>query len=272
MSATSAVPTSQHAMWRLSGNLLPPLASFVIGIAAWEVAARAAHLPTYVFPPPTMVLAALVQNFALLLSQLGVTVAASVIGFIISVLLGITAGALISVSSTLDRMLTPWLVVAHAIPKVVIAPLFLIWFGFGMRSEVFFVVAFTFFPVVVNTIAGLRGADPDLLQMVRSMGATRWKTLVKIRLPGALPSIFTGIKLSVTLAPVGAVIGEFVASNSGLGHLLVQAVGDMETPLAFAAVAVFSVFGVLVWKFAEWIERRSLPWHASQREGRRRLV
>lgn len=271
---SAAVPRSAmpHAIRRLSANLAPPTLSFIIGIALWQLAAWVTHLPTYVFPPPSLVLSQLVRNFPLLMSELGVTIAASAIGFVISMLLGILAGALVAVSRTLDRMLTPWLVVAHAIPKVVIAPLFLIWFGFGMRSEVFFVVTFTFFPIVVNTIAGLRGADPELLQMVRSMRATPWQSLVKIRLPGALPSIFTGIKISITLAPVGAVIGEFVASNRGLGHLLVESVGDMETPLAFAAVAVFSVFGVLVWKFAEWVERRSLPWHASQRGDHRNIA
>ncbi len=272
MSATIPAVTRPRAMRRLGGNLLPPLLSFAVGIAAWELAARATRLPTYVFPPPSLVLSALIGNFGLLMSELGVTIAASAMGFTISLVLGVVAGALVAVSRTLDRMLTPWLVVAHAVPKVVVAPLFLIWFGFGMRSEIFFVVTFTFFPIVVNTIAGLRGADPELLQMVRSMRATPWQSLVKIRLPGALPSIFTGIKLSVTLAPVGAVIGEFVASNRGLGHLLVESVGDMETPLAFAAVAVFSVFGVLIWKFAEWVERRSLPWHASQRGSDRNIA
>jgi len=262
-----AVPA--RPMRRVGGSLLPPLISFVIGIGGWELLARTTHLPSYVFPPPSQVLNSLVENWWLLLSQMSVTVIASAAGFVLSVILGITAGALISASRTLDRMLTPWLVVAHAVPKVVIAPLFLIWFGFGMRSEIFFVVTFTFFPVVVNTVAGLNGVDPEVLQMARSMGGRPWQTLWKIRLPAALPSIFTGLKISVTLAPVGAVIGEFVASNSGLGHLLIQSVGDMETALAFAAVFVFSVFGVAVWKSAEWLERRVLPWHASQRERRR---
>ena len=163
-------------------------------------------------------------------------------------------------------MLTPWLVIAHAIPKVVIAPLFLVWFGFGLQSEVFFVVAFTFFPVIVNTVTGLKSADPEQMLMVRAMGATPAQVLRKIQFPSALASICAGIKLAVTLAPVGAVIGEFVASNAGLGHLLIRAVGDMDTSLAFAAVTVFSVFGVLLWRLAEWVERRVLPWHPSQRE------
>ncbi len=256
---------------RLAAAILAPTTSLLVGLLAWELLVRATRLPSYVFPSPALVLAQMVDNAGLLLSQLAVTIAAATAGFLIALALALTAGALIAASRTLDRALTPWLVVAHAVPKVVIAPLFLVWFGFGLRSEIFFVVTFTFFPMIVNTVAGLRSADPELVEMVRSMGASPWQVLRKIRFPGALPSIFSGIKISITLAPVGAVIGEFVASNRGLGHLLVQSVGDMETPLAFAAVTVFSIFGVAVWKFAEWIERRALPWQASERERRRTL-
>ena len=203
---------------------------------------------------------------ALLLSQLAITMLAAGLGLAISVALGLAAGAAIAGSRLVDRMLTPWLVIAHAVPKVVIAPLFLVWFGFGLQSEVFFVVAFTFFPVIVNTVTGLKSADPEQLLMVRAMGATPAQILRTIQFPNALAGICAGIKLAITLAPVGAVIGEFVASNAGLGHLLIRAVGDMDTSLAFAAVTVFSVFGVLLWRLAEWVERRVLPWHPSQRE------
>lgn len=256
---------------KIAAKLLAPTVSLLLGLLAWEIVVRESHLPAYVFPPPSQVFTQLVDNIGLLLSQLGVTIAAATAGFLLAMALAVVAGTLVAISPTLDRALTPWLVVAHAVPKVVIAPLFLVWFGFGLRSEIFFVVTFTFFPMVVNTIAGLRSADPDLVEMVRSMGAGDWQVLRKIRFPGALPSIFSGIKISITLAPVGAVIGEFVASNEGLGHLLIEAVGNMETALAFAAVTVFSIFGVAVWHFAEWVERRALPWHASERERRRAL-
>lgn len=206
------------------------------------------------------------KQWSYLLTQLAITMMAAGLGLVMSVIFGLTAGAAITASRLMDRMLTPWLVIAHAIPKVVVAPLFLVWFGFGLQSETFFVVAFTFFPVIVNTVTGLKSADPEQILMVRAMGASRTQVLQTIQFPNALPSICAGIKLAVTLAPVGAVIGEFVASNAGLGHLLIRAVGDMDTPLAFAAVAVFSVFGVLLWRAAEWVERLVLPWHPSQRE------
>lgn len=246
-------------------DILPPLLSAVIGFGLWEGLVRYYAVPPYVLPAPSLVFVELIRNVQYLFTQLGWTVLAAASGVVLAIVLGVLAGALVGLSSTADRMLTPWLVVVHAVPKVVIAPLFLIWFGFGVQSEIFFVVTFTFFPIVVATITGLKSADPDVLQMVRSMGASRTQVLRKIMFPAALPIILSGIKLSISLAPVGAVIGEFVASNQGLGHLLIRAVGDMDTALAFAAVTLFSIFGVLLWRAAEFVEGKLLPWHPSQR-------
>ena len=250
----------------LAAGMLWPLLSGAIGLALWEGLVRVFKVPVFILPAPSQVIVTIVDQWWYLLSQLAITTFAAGLGLIMAVVFGLAAGAAITASRLVDRMLTPWLVIAHAVPKVVIAPLFLVWFGFGLQSEMFFVVAFTFFPVIVNTVTGLKSADPEQILMVRAMGATPTQVLRKIQFPSALPSICAGIKLAVTLAPVGAVIGEFVASNKGLGHLLIRAVGDMDTPLAFAAVTVFSIFGVLLWRLAEWGERRVLPWHPSQRE------
>jgi NitT/TauT family transport system permease protein len=250
----------------LAAGMLWPLLSGAIGLALWEGLVRLFKVPVFILPAPSQVIVTIVEQWWYLLSQLAITTFAAGLGLIMAVVFGLAAGAAITASRLVDRMLTPWLVIAHAVPKVVIAPLFLVWFGFGLQSEMFFVVAFTFFPVIVNTVTGLKSADPEQVLMVRAMGATPTQVLRKIQFPSALPSICAGIKLAVTLAPVGAVIGEFVASNKGLGHLLIRAVGDMDTPLAFAAVTVFSIFGVLLWRLAEWGERRVLPWHPSQRE------
>jgi len=250
----------------LAAGMLWPLLSGAIGLALWEGLVRVFKVPVFILPAPSQVIVTIVDQWWYLLSQLAITTFAAGLGLIMAVVFGLAAAAAITASRLVDRMLTPWLVIAHAVPKVVIAPLFLVWFGFGLQSEMFFVVAFTFFPVIVNTVTGLKSADPEQILMVRAMGATPTQVLRKIQFPSALPSICAGIKLAVTLAPVGAVIGEFVASNKGLGHLLIRAVGDMDTPLAFAAVTVFSIFGVLLWRLAEWGERRVLPWHPSQRE------
>ena len=250
---------------RQAGKVLYPLTSGIGGLVAWEVAVRLLQLPAYLLPAPTHVAAAMGDHWWMLIRQLGFTAFAAGTGFAIALAFGVLAGAAITSSEIVDRMLYPWLVITHAVPKVVVAPLFIVWLGFGLKSEIIFVIVFTFFPIVVNTVTGLKSADLELLLLVRSMGAGRLQTLWKIRIPGALPSIFAGVKIAATLAPVGAVIGEFVASNQGIGHLLLQAVGSLETPLAFAAVFLISIFGIAIWYVAELIERWSIPWHASQR-------
>ncbi len=248
-----------------AGAVLLPMFSAVGGLAFWEAAVELMRLPPYLLPAPSLVVAELIQHRGLLMRELGFTAFASAVGFAVALVLGVVLGAAITASRTVDRMLYPWLVISHAIPKVVVAPLFIVWIGFGMKSEIIFVIVFTVFPVIVNTVTGLKSADLELLQLVRSMGASRLQSLWKIRIPAALPSIFAGIKISATLAPLGAVIGEFVASNQGLGHVLIQSVGSLETPLAFAAVMVISVFGIAIWYAAELAERAAIPWHASQR-------
>ena len=250
---------------RRAGAVLYPVVSGIGGLVAWELAVRLLKIPAYLLPAPSHVAVVMVEYWGMIMSQLAFTAFAALAGFVIALVLGIAAGAAIASSHLVDRMLYPWLVISHAIPKVVVAPLFIVWIGFGLKSEIIFTVVFCIFPIVVNTVTGLRSADLDLLSLVRSMGANRLQMLWKVRIPSAMPSIFAGIKISATLAPVGAVIGEFVASNAGLGYMLLQAVGSLETPLAFAAVFVISVFGIAIWYLAEMVERWVIPWHASQR-------
>lgn len=246
-------------------NALLPLVSALVGLVLWEIVVRWLAIPVYLLPAPTAVLSAMVERWSYLMVNLGYTALAAMSGFFIALALGVTLGIAIAASPIVDRIVYPWLVISHAVPKVVVAPLMLVWIGFGLKSGIIFVVFFTFFTIVVNTVMGLKSADPDLLHLVRAMGAGRLRMMLKIKLPNALPNIFTGIKLAATLAPVGAVIGEFVASNRGLGYVLIQAVGSMSTDLAFAAVIIVSTFGVTVWYVAELVEKKCLPWHASQR-------
>src|SRR5882757_10981940 len=209
--ASAKTPVSGAS--NLAAGMLWPLLSGAIGLALWEGLVRLFKVPLFILPAPSQVIVTIVDQWAYLLSQLAITVFAAGLGLVIAVVFGLAAGAAITASRLVDRMLTPWLVIAHAVPKVVIAPLFLVWFGFGLQSEMFFVVAFTFFPVIVNTVTGLKSADPEQILMVRAMGATPTKVLRKIQFPSALP-----------------------------------------------------IFGVLLWRLAEWGERRVLPWHPSQRE------
>ncbi len=256
----SAAPSRGHV-----GGVLLPAASILGGLLLWEAAVWWFGLPSYLLPAPSEVLEVMAERRQLLLDQLGYTALAAAVGFVIALAISLVLGALIAASSAFERVINVWLVIIHAIPKVVVAPLLLVWIGFGLQSSIIFVVVFTFFPILVNTVSGLRSADPDLLLLTRSMGGNGWQTLRAVRLPSAMPSIMAGIKISITLAPLGAVIGEFVASNKGLGHMLIQSVGSLEVPTAFAAVVVVSLLGIGTWYLAEWVERIAIPWHASQR-------
>lgn len=262
--SASALVAARRRRTRMRNAVLP-LLSALVGILLWELTVRWFEVPGYLLPAPTAVLSAMVERWSYLMTNLGYTALAALSGFFIALVLGVTLGIAIAASPIVDRIVYPWLVISHAVPKVVVAPLMLVWIGFGLKSGILFVVFFTFFTIVVNTVMGLKSADPDLLHLVRAMGAGRLRMMLKIKLPNALPNIFTGIKLAATLAPVGAVIGEFVASNRGLGYVLIQAVGSMSTDLAFAAVIIVSTFGVTVWYLAELVEKKCLPWHASQR-------
>lgn len=265
LASTPARDIATRKRRRAIRNAGLPVVSAIVGIVIWELLVRILDVPEYLLPAPTAVVEALTSRWSYLMVNLGYTAFAAMAGFFMALFLGVLLGVAIAASPLVDRIVYPWLVISHAIPKVVVAPLLLVWIGFGIKSGIIFVVFFTFFTIVVNTVMGLKSADPDLLHLVRSMGAGPLRMMWKIKLPNALPNIFTGIKVAATLAPVGAVIGEFVASNRGLGYVLIQAVGSMATDLAFAAVLLVSAFGVIVWYIAETVERKCLPWHASQR-------
>jgi NitT/TauT family transport system permease protein len=157
------------------------------------------------------------------------------------------------------------LVFSQSIPKVAIAPLFVVWFGFGLVPKVIAAFLLGFFPVIVGTVQGFKAVEADVIDLARSMGASGLQIFLKFRLPHALPSIFSGLKVSVTLAVVGAVVGEFVGSNSGLGYVMQKSSGTFDLPLMFAALVILSSLGVLLFLIIDLAERWLMPWHASQR-------
>jgi NitT/TauT family transport system permease protein len=171
----------------------------------------------------------------------------------------------IAYSRLVESFVYPLLVFSQSVPKVAIAPLFVVWFGFGVIPKVIAAFLLGFFPVIVATVQGFKSIESDVIDLARSMGAGPLKVFIKFRLPQAMPAIFSGLKVSVTLAVVGAVVGEFVGSNSGLGYVLQKANGTFDLPLMFAALVILSMIGVLLFLVLELIERWVLPWHASQR-------
>ena len=171
----------------------------------------------------------------------------------------------IVISPLLERLVYPPMVATQSIPKIALAPLFIVWFGFGVAPKVAVAFLIAFFPIVIDTIVGLRSIDPAMIQLARSMGAPPHRIFRKLRLPHALPAIFGGLKVASSLAVVGALTGEFVGSDKGLGYLLVQASGNLNTALLFATLVVLSALAMALFYLVEMLERIAIPWHASQR-------
>jgi NitT/TauT family transport system permease protein len=241
------------------------LLSFAIVFVAWELTVRLFALPEYLLPGPEPVLVALTQNMRTLAAQSLWTAGTVLAGFLVAAAVAIPLAMLIVISPVLERLLYPPMVATQSIPKIALAPLFIVWFGFGVAPKVAVAFLIAFFPIVIDTIVGLRSIDPAMIQLARSMGAPPRRIFLKLRLPNALPMIFGGLKVASALAVVGALTGEFVGSDRGLGYLLVQASGNLNTALLFATLVILSAMAMAFFYLVEMLERIAIPWHASQR-------
>ncbi|MGC3965396.1 MAG: ABC transporter permease [Rhodocyclaceae bacterium] len=249
----------------MSSNWVRPIVLVFIVLVLWDLAVRLFKIPAYLIPPPLEVLHQLVTQWKMLLGESLPTIYATMGGFALSVIIGVPIAMLIAYSRTVESYVYPLLVFSQSIPKVAIAPLFVVWFGFGIVPKIIVAFLLGFFPIVVATVMGFKSVEADMVDLARSMGSSRWKMFYKISLPQALPSIFSSMKVSVTLAVVGAVVGEFVGANSGIGYVLQRANGSFDLPLMFAALVVLSLIGVLLFGLIDLVERYAIPWHASQR-------
>jgi NitT/TauT family transport system permease protein len=241
-------------------------AAVVVGaLAAWEAGVAVFRVPPYLLPAPSSLLAMLAQEWRQIGWHAGVTAAEVLIGFGLSAAVSIPLAALLHRFTVLEDALYPLLVSSQTIPKVAIAPLLVVWFGFGALPKVLIAFLVCFFPILIDTLTGLAALPREVRWLARSMGASGWDTLIKIRIPAALPNIFGGLKVASTLAVVGAVVGEFVGADRGLGYLLIVANGTMNVQLAFAVLIVLSLLGIVLFAAVETVERLLLPWHMSQR-------
>jgi len=247
-------------MPRLMTQVGYPLAGVVFILAAWIFACWAGNLPTVVLPTPDKVFHAFVNRFDLLMSEGWVTLKETLYGFILAVALGIPMAVAVANSRALNLMFYPLLIGLQSVPKVALAPIVLVWLGTGIESKLAIVWLVAFFPIIVDTTAGLRSTPRELLELAHSLRATPMQIFLKVQFPAALPFVITGAKVAITLAVIGAVIGEFVGSSEGLGYLLLSATSQLDTPLAFAALFALSFMGVFVYLLVELAERLAAPW------------
>jgi len=241
-------------------RIVYPAIGILLIVLAWQAYIVAFRVPVVVMPPPTKVMSALAADWRLLLVESWTTFVECVYGFALAVIVGILIAVMVTASRGLSLMFYPILIATQSIPKVAIAPLVLVWFGTGIESKIAIAFIVAFFPMVVDTATGLRATPEDLLDLARSLKCTRWQIFWKIQVPSALPFIFSGAKVAVTLAVIGAVIGEFVGSDSGLGNLVLSANAQVNLPLVWAALVFLSILGMMLYAATVVAERILTPW------------
>jgi NitT/TauT family transport system permease protein len=237
-----------------------PLLGLVLLLAVWALACWIASIPTVVLPSPDKVLQAMVTRGDLLFGESLVTLKETLLGFVLALAVGLPLAVAVANSRPLNLMFYPLLIALQSVPKVALAPIVLVWFGTGMESKLAIVWLVAFFPIIVDTVAGLRSTPRELIELADSLKATRAQIFLKVQFPAALPFVITGAKVAITLAVIGAVIGEFIGSSEGLGFLLLSATSQLNTPLAFAALFALAALGIVVYLMVELAERLMAPW------------
>lgn len=243
-----------------------PLITAIGLLLAWEALTWATGVPVYILPPPSRVAVVLVQRFDLLMEQAAWTAAEMILGLALGLLLGATLAVVFAASAGWRRWALPLVIVSQAIPVIAIAPLLVLWLGYGMASKVAMAALVIFFPVVSTLYDGLRRTDPGWLDLARTMDARPRAVLLQIRLPAALPAFASGARIAAAVAPIGAVIGEWVGASAGLGYLMTQSLARGQTPLAFAALFLLCLLGLTLYHATDRAARRLVPWQSPQGE------
>ncbi|MCB8837009.1 ABC transporter permease [Aurantimonas sp. VKM B-3413] len=253
-------------IWTICVNSLVPIGAFTAVVVFWAFSVRYFEVPKYLLPGPGDIIVRLIETREPLWRNGLITLQEIFYGFFLTVASAIPLGLLIALSPLARRVIYPILVFLQLVPKIAIAPLFIVWVGFGMESKVLLTVMMTFFPLLLASIAGFQTLDPRLLYLTRSMGASAWQTFRNLRLPAALPIVFSGLKASATIAATAAIVAEFVGANQGLGYYLLQATSNLDTTLVFAILAVLTIIGLSLNLLVELAEYLMTPWRRSQRE------
>lgn len=224
----------------------------------WEVCARVFHIPAYILPPPSQIIHRFEESLALLMSHAWYSTTSILVGFLTAIVAGFVLAVLIAYFPWVDRMMHPLIVISQVVPKVALAPLFLIWFGHGLTPKVIIVATIAFFPILANTIVGLKSVEREVIELMESVAATKSQTFWKIRLPTALPYVFPAIKVAALLSVVGAMVAEFVGTDRGLGYVMILSNTNLETDMLFAALLAITIVGLIIYGAVDLLERMVL--------------
>ncbi len=239
-----------------------PVVTLLGLVAVWQLVVTLSGVPPFILPGPVPVLATLVERWPLILGHAWITASEILIGFFLGAILGTISGLLLASFATARRWLLPVFVVSQALPVFALAPLLVLWLGYGMASKVAMAVLIIYFPITAAFYDGLKRADPEMLDLVRLLGASRFDMIRLIRLPAALPSLASGLRVAASVAPIGAVVGEWVGSSGGLGYLMLHANARMQIDLMFAALLVLAAMALALYLAVDRLGRRVAPWQA----------
>ena len=249
----------------LAGRALPPLVFSLVVLGAWQAYTELADISPLLLPSPWEVANSVVDNAALFARNAVVTLQEILLGFVLGAAAGVALAVLLTYSRLAERAVYPWLVASQMVPIVAVAPILVVWFGFTIVPKVVVVALVCFFPVVVNTTDGLKSVDPEMVRLMRTLGMSRLRIMRSVRVPSALPYVFSGLKVAMALSVIGAVFGEWVGSSEGLGYLMLALNNQLATTELFGAVLVLSLMGIALFFLVGLVERLVVPWHHETR-------
>jgi NitT/TauT family transport system permease protein len=256
-------------MKKFKGKLVSAL-SLVVFLLLWHYGTTLFGVPAYLLPGPYAVLQSAIKLYStgLILPHVGITMTEMMVGYACGCFAAFVLAALVSEFETVEQIVVPYVIGFQSMPKVALAPLLLVWFGFGLTSKFVLVALICFFPVFVNSLAGLRAANQDLLDLYRAFSAPRWLIFWDVKLPGAASSIFAGLQIAIVLGLIGAVVGEFVAAKQGLGHLIQASSFNFDVGAMFTAVFTLSMIGIIGHAIVRFIQRRVVYWEGNRQTSR----
>ncbi len=261
----SNAPVRRTNIGKALTQRLAPVIGVLAFLLVWEAATRLLRVPIYLLPPPSEIFRVFYANLSKILMHGWITTYEMWLGYILAVVVAVPLAIGITTYRRFDALVTPTLLFFQVVPKIAIAPLFLVWFGIGTTPKVLVAFLISFFPIVIDTAVGLRSVAPEMIDLAKSMGATRMQIFTQFRLPTSLPYLFSGLKVAATLAVAGAVVGEFVGADKGLGYLLLVTNSNMQTALMFATIVALTIIGLVFFYVIELLESLLIPWHVSQR-------
>jgi NitT/TauT family transport system permease protein len=245
---------------RSLSDVMPAVGLAVAVLVVWELVVRLFGVPTFVIPAPSAIATALVESRAVLIAASKATAVEVLFGFVLAAVAGIAVALVIVRFERFGKALYPLVVLFQNVPKVALAPIFILWFGYDLAPKVVLIVVIAFFPVAIDMLAGLQSVEPSFVALMQSVGAGRSEILRRVRVPHSLPHLMAGLKVAITFSVIGAIVGEFAGASAGLGYVIQFASTQLDTPLVFAALVVVSVLGLFFYYLVEFAERLLVPW------------